>query len=141
MHNSIIPVLLLLSSFVPAVIIFFLNQKQEFLRNFLNLTGVFFKIVFVIYLFIATSLGETFVYSFRFIGNIDFVLHTDKLSLLFISLSTFLWFLTTLYAIAYLKGSQNKSRFFGFFVKALQGRGCAGSGDGSSAICRVDRAG
>jgi multicomponent Na+:H+ antiporter subunit D len=130
MHNSIIPVLLLLSSFVPAVIIFFLNQKQEFLRNFLNLTGVFFKIVFVIYLFIATSLGETFVYSFRFIGNIDFVLHTDKLSLLFISLSTFLWFLTTLYAIAYLKGSQNKSRFFGFFslcITATVGLALAGN--------------
>jgi multicomponent Na+:H+ antiporter subunit D len=120
----------LLSSFIPAIVIFFLNQKQEFLRNFLNLTGVFFKIVFVIYLFLATSLGETFRYSFEFIGGIDFVLHTDKLSLLFISLSTFLWFLTTLYAIAYLKGSQNKSRFFGFFslcITATVGLALAGN--------------
>lgn len=130
MQNSLLPILLLLSSFVPAIIIFFLPQNREFLRNFLNLTGVFFKIVFVIYLFIALWLGETFSFSYTIVEGIDFVLKADHLSLLFISLSSMLWLFTTLYAIAYLKNSPNKSRFFGFFslcVSATVGLALAGN--------------
>lgn len=130
MQNSLLPVFLLLSSFIPGVIIFFLPQKKEFLRNFLNLTGVFFKIIFVIYLFMATTLGQEFVFRYEIIKGVDFVLKADSLALLFISLSTFLWLLTTLYAIAYLKNSPNKSRFFGFFsfcVSATVGLALAGN--------------
>jgi multicomponent Na+:H+ antiporter subunit D len=35
--------------------------------------------------------------------------------LLFVTLSAFLWLLTTIYAIGYLEGSAHRSRFFGFF--------------------------
>ena len=35
--------------------------------------------------------------------------------MLFVTLSTVLWFLTTLYAVGYLEGAPHRSRFFGFF--------------------------
>jgi multicomponent K+:H+ antiporter subunit A len=50
--------------------------------------------------------------------------------LLFVSLSALLWLLTTIYAIAYLEGSPNRSRFFGFFslcVSATVGIALAGN--------------
>jgi multicomponent Na+:H+ antiporter subunit D len=54
----------------------------------------------------------------------------DLLSLAFVSLSSNLWFLTTLYAVGYLEGSENRSRFFGFFslcVTASTGVALAGN--------------
>jgi multicomponent Na+:H+ antiporter subunit D len=59
-----------------------------------------------------------------------FCLRVDALSLLFITLSSFLWLITTVYAIAYFRGSENLSRFFGFFnlcVFATTGIALSGS--------------
>jgi multicomponent Na+:H+ antiporter subunit D len=53
----------------------------------------------------------------------------DPLALLFITLSAVLWLLTTVYAIGYLEGSPNRSRFFSFFslcVTATAGIALAG---------------
>ncbi|MFN2310298.1 MAG: monovalent cation/H+ antiporter subunit D family protein, partial [Gammaproteobacteria bacterium] len=47
--------------------------------------------------------------------GVELVLAADALSLLFAALSTVLWFVTTIYAVGYLEGSPNRSRFFGFF--------------------------
>ena len=48
--------------------------------------------------------------------DIDLVLNADAMSVMMTALSGVLWFLTTLYAIAYLEtSSQSRSRFFGFF--------------------------
>jgi multicomponent Na+:H+ antiporter subunit D len=52
------------------------------------------------------------------------------LSVLFVSLSTVLWLVTTVYAIGYLEHSPNRSRFFGFFslcVSATVGIALAGN--------------
>ena len=49
---------------------------------------------------------------------------------LFVTLSTVLWLLTTIYAIGYLEGSPHRSRFFGFFslcVTATVGVALAGN--------------
>jgi multicomponent Na+:H+ antiporter subunit D len=53
----------------------------------------------------------------------------DPLALLFVTLSAVLWLLTTVYAIGYLEGSPNRSRFFAFFslcVTATAGIALAG---------------
>jgi multicomponent Na+:H+ antiporter subunit D len=58
------------------------------------------------------------------------VLHADALSVLFVTLSTVLWLVTTVYAIGYLEHSPNRSRFFGFFslcVSATVGVALAGN--------------
>jgi multicomponent Na+:H+ antiporter subunit D len=61
---------------------------------------------------------------------LDFILRADALAMFFVTLSGLLWFLTTLYAIAYLEGSPHRSRFFGFFslcVSATVGIALAGN--------------
>ena len=47
--------------------------------------------------------------------GLELVLHADALSVLFVTLSTVLWLVTTIYAIGYLEASPHRSRFFGFF--------------------------
>ncbi len=62
--------------------------------------------------------------------GLDLVLRADALSLLFVSLSSVLWLLTTVYAIGYLEDSPHRSRFFGFFslcVTATVGVALAGN--------------
>jgi multicomponent Na+:H+ antiporter subunit D len=63
-------------------------------------------------------------------GGLDLVLHADAESVLFVTLSTVLWLVTTVYAIGYLEGSPHRSRFFGFFslcVTATVGVALAGN--------------
>jgi len=62
--------------------------------------------------------------------GLDLVLRADATSVLFITLSTVLWLVTTIYAIGYLEGSPHRSRFFGFFslcVTATVGVALAGN--------------
>ncbi len=62
--------------------------------------------------------------------GLDLVLNADALSVLFVTLSTVLWLLTTVYAIGYLENAPHRSRFFGFFslcVTATVGLALAGN--------------
>ncbi len=130
MGNWIILLLLLLSSVIPSVIIFFLAQRREFLRNFLNITGIFFKLLLVSYLLYGLHLGLEFRLEYEIFEGINFSLRADRLSMLFVTLSSVLWLFTTVYAIAYLQKSLNKSLFFGFFslcVSATVGLALAGN--------------
>ncbi len=128
--NETILFLLLASSAIPAVVIFLLSEKSYTLRNGINLLGVSLKVFFVIYLIQAITNGEEFYYSFTFLPNITFLLKVDQLSLVFATLSSILWLATTIYAIGYLHGAQNQSRFFGFFslcVSATVGLSISGN--------------
>jgi multicomponent Na+:H+ antiporter subunit D len=51
----------------------------------------------------------------EFLPGLSFSLGADANSVLFVTLSTVLWFWTTVYAVGYLEGSPHRSRFFGFF--------------------------
>ncbi len=110
-----LPLAILLSSAVPGVAIFFLGEHQARLRTVLNLIGASLKVAFVLLLLWRVYLGETFEARLVFLPGIDLVLRADPLSLQFVTLSAGLWLLTTIYAIGYLEGSPNRSRFFGFF--------------------------
>ncbi len=110
-----LPVLIVLSSLVPGLIIFTLPEDRRRLRTFLNMTGAVLKLSLVALLFPFVYMGQSFVFRLSLLPGMDLVLHADALSLLFIVLSAFLWLVTTLYAIGYLEGSPHRSRFFGFF--------------------------
>jgi multicomponent Na+:H+ antiporter subunit D len=108
---------ILLSSFVTGIVIFFLREESHALRTLLNLLGAGVKIVLV-----AILLWEVYRYPggletvrWTILPGIDLALGADGNSILFVTLSTILWLLTTLYAIGYLEGSPHRSRFFGFF--------------------------
>lgn len=125
-----LPLLILASSLVPGLAIFLLRESSHGLRTLLNLLGATAKLVLVGFLIVGVYHEEQFVFRVPLLLDMDFVLHADALSILFVTLSAVLWFLTTLYAIGYLEGSPHRSRFFGFFslcVSATIGIALAGN--------------
>ena len=127
--QAVLPLAIVLSSMIPGLIIFGLPEERHRLRTLLNLAGAVVKLSLVGILFIGVYAGQDFAFRMPLLPGMDLVLHADALSLLFIVLSAFLWFVTTVYAVGYLEGSPNRSRFFGFFslcVSATTGIALAG---------------
>ncbi|HAV62113.1 MAG TPA: proton-conducting membrane transporter [Verrucomicrobiales bacterium] len=106
---------ILFSSFVTGLVIFFLREESHRLRTWLNLLGAGLKLVLVLALLWGVRRGETYAWSFTMAPGIEFALGADANSVFFVTLSTLLWFWTTLYAVGYLEHSPQRSRFFGFF--------------------------
>lgn len=106
---------ILLSSLVTCVVIFFLKEESHRLRTWLNLLGAGVKLVLVAALLLGIHEGQTYALAFEFLPGLRFALGADANSVLFVTLSTVLWFWTTLYAVGYLEDSPHRSRFFGFF--------------------------
>jgi multicomponent Na+:H+ antiporter subunit D len=128
--TAFLPVALLLTALVPAGIIFFLPEDRNRLRAAVNLTGAVLKLVLVGYMLLSVMGGAVYETRFPLVPGLDLWFRADALALLFISLSAFLWLLTTIYAIAYFEGGENLSRFFGFFslcVAATVGIALAGT--------------
>jgi len=128
--NTWLPVLILASSLIPALLIFNLREQASRLRTLLNLGGAVIKLLLV-GLMIWGVFHEQ-VYEARWVvaPGLELVLHADALSVLFVSLSTVLWLVTTVYAIGYLESTPHRSRFFGFFclcVTATIGLALAGN--------------
>lgn len=114
-YGSLSPTWLLLSSFITGMAIFFLGERQVRARSVLNLTGAGIKALLTILMGFGIYQGYRFESRFELLPGLEVVLWADPLAFLFTSLSAFLWLLTTIYAIGYLEGSPNRSRFFGFF--------------------------
>lgn len=128
--TSAMPVIVVLSSFLPGLLIFGLREEQHRLRTWLNMIGVVVKLLAVGVMLWGVSQGLEFQFSLPFIPNGALMLHGDALSLQFVSLSSVLWMATTVYAIGYLEGSPLRSRFFGYFsfcVSATVGIALAGN--------------
>ena len=106
---------ILLSSFVPGIIIFGLREESSRLRTCLNLSGATLKLVLILIMDIGIYFGHTYEIRIPLLGGLELLLNGDPLSALFASLSSVLWFLTTIYAVGYLEDSPNRSHFFGYF--------------------------
>lgn len=123
------PLLLVLLPLAAALASFALPERLSAWRNAANLGVAFTKLLVVTYLLIAAEGGQMFEWRYEFLPGHDFVLRLDKLALLFVTLSVFLWLLTTIYAIAYFDRGPNLRRFFGFFnLCVLAATGVAMSG-------------
>lgn len=114
-QRSLVLVALLLTSLVPAVVIFLLREEAVRTRSVLNLTGAVLKVALVASIVAPVLSGRRFEWRSPLLPGIDLVLRAEPLSLLFMALSAVLWLVTTVYAIGYLEGSPHRSRFFGFF--------------------------
>jgi multicomponent Na+:H+ antiporter subunit D len=78
--------------------------------------GATLKLILVGLMIAGLVNDQNYLFSLPLLPGMDLVLQADTMSVLIAALSSVLWFVTTLYAIAYLKDSpQPKSRFFGFF--------------------------
>lgn len=122
--------LILLSSLVPGIIIFFLPQYAHTTRTALNMAAATFKLLLVAFLIWGVFHEQNYETQLPLLPEIDLLLRADTLSVLFVALSSVLWFFTTLYAVGYLENSPHRSRFFGFFslcVSATVGLALAGN--------------
>jgi len=113
--NALLPVLVLATSLVTAIVIFLLSQAQHRLRTLINIGGALAKLALVALMLEGVARGEIYETRLALLPGLDFLLRVDALSLLFLTLSALLWLLTTIYAISYMGNGPNLSRFFGFF--------------------------
>jgi multicomponent Na+:H+ antiporter subunit D len=113
---SWMPFWILMSSVVPGVMIFFLSDHHQRLRTTLNMLGVTLKLILIGVMIAGLLKGRDYLFTLTLLPGMDLILHADTMSVLITALSGILWFVTTVYAIAYLEDSpQPRSRFFGFF--------------------------
>lgn len=128
--NALLPVLIVLCPFLAGVAVMSTPERKAVLRRSLNIAGALITLGLISTLLFGVYNGLDFETRLPLLPNIDFVLHGDSLSLLFVSLSGFLWLFTTIYAIGYFKNTANLSRFFAFFslsVGATIGLALAGN--------------
>ena len=110
-----LPFLIVFSSFFTGAFIFFLAEERQRLRTALNLLGATLKVALVGVLIWGVYKEHVYESRLTILPGLDFALRADTLSILFVTLSTTLWLVTTIYAVGYLEGSPNRSRFFGVF--------------------------
>ena len=128
--TALLPVLILLTSLIPAVVTFFLPEQSRTLRNALNLGGALLKLALIVAMMVAVAGGAVYQAALPLAPGLVLLLRVDEIALLFVSLSATLWLLTTIYAIAYFGRKAEQSRFFGFFslcVAATTGLAMSGS--------------
>ncbi len=113
--NSWLPLLVLCSSLLPGLIIFFLKEEQSRTRIALNIIGAVTKLALVGFMVWGVYHGQHYEVRLPLLPGLELALQADALALLFVVLSSLLWMVTTVYAIGYLENSPNRSRFFGFF--------------------------
>lgn len=125
-----LPILTLLASFAPAVVIFGLAERRRRMRAAVNLLGAGVKLGLVAVMLAGVAAGEVYEVRATLVPGLEAVLRVDALGLLFLTLSAFLWLLTTVYALAYLAEDPHQGRFFGFLslcITATAGLALAGS--------------
>ena len=127
--NSL-PLLIVISSLLPGLFIFFLAEESHRLRIALNIFGAALKLILVAIMTWGVFHEYEYNVSWSLAPGLELILHADTLSVLFVLLSTVLWLVTTVYAVGYLEHSPHRSRFFGFFslcVSATVGLALAGN--------------
>lgn len=125
-----LPILVLLSSLLPGLVIFLLPEHLRGVRTTLNIGGAVVKVALVTIIGIGLAAGAGFEARLSMLPGVDLVLTVDPLAVLLLTLSSVLWLVTTIYAIGYLEGSPNRARFFGFLsvcVTATVGLAMAGN--------------
>ena len=128
--TAALPLALLLTSLVPALVIFALPEEREGTRTTVNMVGAIAKVVLSGMLVVGVLEGQVYEWRMPLLPGADLILRVDSIPLLFVSLSAVLWLTTTVYAIGYLEGDAHRSRFFGFFslcVTATIGIALAGN--------------
>jgi len=114
--DNALPLLILLTSLMPGTIIFLLPEDRRGARTALNMTAAVTKLILTGILVWGVHNEHVYQTRLPFLPGIELLLDADAFSVLLVALSSVLWFVTTLYAVAYLEHSpQSRSRFFGFF--------------------------
>jgi multicomponent Na+:H+ antiporter subunit D len=130
MPDTLVPLAVLLTSFVTGIAILLLGEDRVRLRTVLNLAGAVLKLGLVLLMLWGVFHGHNYQTRIPFLPGMDLVLRADGMTILFATLSAVLWLLTTVYAIGYLEGAPHRRRFFAYFsfcVTATMGVSLAGN--------------
>ncbi len=88
-----------------------------FWRRFWSLSAAVIKFGVVLSMLPGSLRGVVYVYDLvDFTQGIGIGFRADALGMFFSLVSSTLWIFTTIYAIGYMKGEDNRVRFFGFFA-------------------------
>ncbi|MDH4049638.1 MAG: monovalent cation/H+ antiporter subunit D family protein, partial [Gammaproteobacteria bacterium] len=101
--SASLPLLVLATSLLPGLVIFFLRESSVTFRTALNLLGAVAKLALVLAMLWGVYNGAQYEVRIQFLPELDLVLRADAKALLFLTLSAGLWFVTTIYAIGYLE--------------------------------------
>lgn len=132
-QSELLLVLMLALPLLPAgfsVICGLPGGPGESWRSWVNLASAAAKLAVVAVALSGVAGGEIYEWRADFVPGLEMVLRLDALALLFITLSACLWFVTTAYAVGYLEGTPNQSRFFVFLnlcILATTGIALSGS--------------
>jgi multicomponent Na+:H+ antiporter subunit D len=122
--HSFKPLLALLVSAVAAMLILFAGEKRRNLREFWTLLASVIKFCIVVTLIPPILNGQVVEFTLlQFFPGVAFQFRVDAFGLLFATLASALWIVTSVYSIGYMRGLQARSqtRFFFCFAWALHG--------------------
>ncbi len=118
---SIKPLLAVLAS-LTAVPLILVSGKRPNLREFWSVLAGLVKFGIVISMVPAIFAGHTIEFTlFHFYQGIDIKFRVDAFGLLFATVSSFLWIVTTIYSIGYMRGNNEhaQTRYYACFAISL----------------------
>jgi len=114
--QSTMPVLVPTFSSVCAYLVF-LTGRSNFLRKFFYLTASISQFLVSLLMIPGILRGEVYVSkSIPFLPGLGLFYRVDALGLFFIIIISFLWIITSIYSLEYMKPEEHLNRFFGFFA-------------------------
>ncbi len=118
---SILPLIALLIPLTAAGLIL-LSDKRPNLRETWSIVAGIVQLLVVLSMGPAIFAGETIVYPlYTFLFGLTMKLRVDALGFMFAAIASFLWIVTSLYSIGYMRGNheQHQTRYFTCFALAL----------------------
>ena len=122
--NLSLELMLQLTIVVPLLTMFgiFVTGKNPNIREGVTITASFILLYIVINLYQRIIAGETAsVFLWEIIPNLNISFSIEPLGMLFALIASFLWLITTFYAIGYMRSHQekNQTRFYACFALAI----------------------
>ncbi|MFQ5543906.1 MAG: monovalent cation/H+ antiporter subunit D family protein [Nitrospiria bacterium] len=119
--ESIRPLLVLLSALIGAVLII-LNREDENRREACSLGAAAVMFLLVVSMIPSILEGNTFRYTlFTFLEEVSFTLNADAFGIIFATVASALWLITTFYSIGYMRAhkERNQTRYYTCFAVTL----------------------
>ncbi len=116
---SFLPIAAIFIPVVGAVTIYFLNEEKNRLISLTAAAAVLLNFLTVLIVMTRVFAGDSLDFSFLDIIGASIVLRADYFSIYFAVLCSFLWILSLLYFIGYMKDNHYNRRFFILFLLNL----------------------
>jgi len=120
--TSITPLLIVLVSVAATFLIIWAGEKRRNLREFWSIAAGLLKLSLVISMVPTILDGKTIEYTlFHLVPGIDIKFKADALGIIFALGASFLWIVTTVYSMGYMRSlnEQSQTRYFACFAIAL----------------------